>query len=238
MICLTSFKNGRFISFFRNTCILAGFVVFLNILAACKKTEDNSTLTDFDGNSYKTVVIGGQTWMAENLKTTRYNDGSQIPCIRSNNAWKTAYSPAYCWYDNDSLANMNAYGALYSLYTINSSKICPAGWHIPTDAEWTGLFTYLDNETLASNKLKETGVTHWRGTSDVVTNETGFTALPGGYRAADGSFSGKTWYGYWWIANEGATDHGSAICMSYESGQIYRVGETALNAISVRCIKN
>jgi len=111
-----------------------------------------NSLKDIDGNSYKTVTIGSQVWMAENLKTTKYNDGTSIPMIPENNAWTGLTSPAFSWYNNDSTENKKTYGALYNWYTVNTNKLCPTGWHVPADAEWMTLTTYLkDLEMQAVN---------------------------------------------------------------------------------------
>jgi uncharacterized protein (TIGR02145 family) len=103
------------------------------------------TVKDIDGNVYKTVTIGKQVWMAENLKTAKYNDGKTIPLVTDNTEWSNLSAPAYCWYNND-IANKEVYGALYNWYTVNTNKVCPKGWHIPIDAEWTTLTTYLGGE--------------------------------------------------------------------------------------------
>src|SRR5450759_4787246 len=116
------------------------------------------TVKDIDGNVYKTVTIGKQVWMVENLKTTKYNDGITIPLVIDNTAWTDLITPKYSWFNND-IANKEVYGALYNWYTVNTNKLCPKGWHIPTDEEWTTLTTYLGGEGVAGGKLKETGTT-------------------------------------------------------------------------------
>jgi uncharacterized protein (TIGR02145 family) len=137
-------------------------------------------LTDIVGNAYKTIKIGTQTWMAENLKTTKYNDGTDIPNITSRTEWINLSTPGYCWYLNDSNKYKNIYGALYNWYVLNTGKVCPAGWHVPSNLEWTTLTTYLGGDRVADSKLKETGTTHWINTYTEVINSSGFTALPGG----------------------------------------------------------
>jgi uncharacterized protein (TIGR02145 family) len=143
------------------------------------------SLTDIEGNVYKTITIGTQTWMAENLKTIKYNDGTAIPLV-TDAAWGTMTTPAYCWYNNDA-AYKDTYGAMYNWYTVNTGKLCPSGWHVPTDAEWTILTTYLGGVSVAGGKLKETGTTHW-SINTGADNETGFTAVPGGGRGDNGMF--------------------------------------------------
>jgi uncharacterized protein (TIGR02145 family) len=148
---------------------------------------------DIDNNRYEIVTIGTQTWMGENLKTTRYNDGSVIPLITDDNtAWETASTngaPAYTWYNNDA-SNLITYGALYNWYAIDTlsngnKNVCPTGWHVPTDVEWTTLTTYLG----AGGKMKEAGLAHWTTPNTGATNESGFAGLPGGYRGTNGTFN-------------------------------------------------
>src|SRR5664279_5386678 len=128
------------------------------------------TLQDIDGNVYKNVTIVKQILMAENLKTTKFNDGTSIPLVRENSAWKDMNSPSFCWYNNDATTNKNNYGALYNWYTVNTNKLCPSGWHVPSDAEWTTLRTYLGGDSVAGGKLKETGTTHWKSPNTGATN--------------------------------------------------------------------
>jgi uncharacterized protein (TIGR02145 family) len=155
------------------------------------------TVKDIDGNVYKTVKIGNQIWMAENLKTTKYNNGIAIPFVIDVDAWKALKTPAFCWYNND-VINKNKYGALYNWYTINTKKLCPLGWHIPSDAEWTTLTTVLGGEDVAGGKLKEAGTLHWKSPNTGATNETGFTALPSGNRHFMGTFDDGGSICYWW----------------------------------------
>lgn len=176
-------------------------VTFLMLSTSCSKTDTNdptpsgSTVTDIDGNVYHTVKIGTQTWMVENLKVTKYNDGSSIPNVTDNKAWNNITTPGYCWYNND-VVNKNIYGALYNWNAVNTGKLCPLGWHVPSKTEWDKFDT--DN---ADVQLKEIGTVHWKGPNDA-TNETGFTALPGGERDLNGVF----WYlgesGSWWSTTE------------------------------------
>jgi uncharacterized protein (TIGR02145 family) len=160
------------------------------------------SMTDQEGNIYKTVTIGTQTWMAENLHTTKYNNGTAIPNVTVDSIWSSHTSPAYCWYNNDAGYKV-IYGALYNWYTVKTGKLCPSGWHVSTDAEWTTLTTYLGGESVAGDKLKEIGTTHWSSTfegNEGATNESGFTALPGDMR--DSYFNGTHGgIGYWWSSS-------------------------------------
>jgi uncharacterized protein (TIGR02145 family) len=164
------------------------------------------SVADIDGNLYKTIVIGRQTWMAENLRTTSYNDGTPIPEVTDNNAWGNLNNGGYCWYNGDAASFKTVFGGLYNWYSVvDNRKICPAGWHVPTDAEWTRLLTYVGGESISGSRLKEKGTTHWL--ASLSDNETGFTALPGGFRdkipIANGiPFQGMGSQGAWWSTTE------------------------------------
>ncbi len=173
------------------------------------------TISDIDGNTYKTIAIGTQTWMAENLKTTRYNTGEAIPNIKNNQGWDQLTAGAFCWYKNDSVFNKSRYGALYNWYAVHTGKLSPTGWRVATDDDWTILEMFLgmplpDNtvsrETFdEGNKLKESGTTHWKSPNGG-RNTSGFSALPGGslYNHETSSF-GLGDYGYWWTSSEFST---------------------------------
>jgi uncharacterized protein (TIGR02145 family) len=185
---------------------ISGLIIILAFVYACKKSKNppspDDIIIDIEGNIYNTVTIGTQTWMAENLKTTRYKNGTTIPLVTDNTAWAGLTSPGYCWYNNDEAANKATYGALYNWYTVNTGNLCPTGWHVPSDAEWTTLTAYLGGKNVAGGKLKETGTAHWASPNTGATNETSFTALPGGARYYLGSYFNFGSYGYWWSSNE------------------------------------
>jgi uncharacterized protein (TIGR02145 family) len=212
----------------------------------------DSTVTDIDGNVYNCVTIGTQFWMAANLKTTKYNDGTSIPIITDNVTWAGLTSPAYCWYNNDPTTYKDVYGALYNWYAIdvasNSGKnVCPTGWHVPSDNEWHTLALYLDvnavlsdpESLIAGGKLKETGTTHWLSPNTEATNESGFTALPGGFRYT-GAFDLIGLNGYWWSSLEfdarTAQSRGLNSNSSYFSRFPY--GSDKQDGFSIRCLKD
>jgi uncharacterized protein (TIGR02145 family) len=185
------------------------FIILTFLIFSCEK-ENNfipllnpwisyGSLTDQDGNTYKTIVIGSQTWMAENLKTTRFNDGASIPLVFDATQWSNVSAPGCCWQNNDP-ARKVTYGLLYNWYTVNTKKLCPAGWHVPSDAEWTQLTDYLGGDNNAGGKLKETGFRHWNSPNTGASNETSFSALPGGDRLSDttASFEKIRSEGGWW----------------------------------------
>jgi uncharacterized protein (TIGR02145 family) len=192
---------------------------------------------DIEGNGYKTVVIGTQVWMAENLKTTKYNDGTNIPNINDNTEWGNLTTPGYCWYNNDANTYKNVYGALYNWYTVNTGKLCPTGWHVPTDVEWTTLTTYLGGLSVAGGKLKEVGTNHWQNPNTGATNETGFTALPGGRRYPD-AFDHLGDIGNWWSATEYDASYVWNRDVIYISSEMGRGNYRKNHGFSIRCLKD
>ena len=174
----------------------------------------NGIVKDFDGNVYKTVKIGSQVWMAENLKTTHYNEGTPIPLVSDNTAWSNLSTPGYCWYDNDSTMNAKVFGALYNYYVVadtNGLNVCPVGWDVPTDAEWTVLTDFLEDngygyggsgtdigKSLAATfRWTSSGTAGYVGNDLGSNNSSGFVGLPGGQRYGK-SFRYLGSYGFWW----------------------------------------
>jgi uncharacterized protein (TIGR02145 family) len=194
------------------------------------------TVRDIDGNVYKTVTIGTQTWMAENLKTTKLSDGTQIPLVSVYDEWQALTTPGYCWYDNN-VTSKNSYGALYNWYAVNSGKLCPTGWHAPTDSEWTTLTNSYGVEEIAGGKLKEKGTSHWQDPNEGATNEGGFTALPGGNRGFNGAFGDQGDFGYWWSSTGSNTTEAFYRTIGYRESSIQRAGFGRKNSgSSVRCV--
>jgi uncharacterized protein (TIGR02145 family) len=196
------------------------------------------TVKDIEGNVYKTVTIGKQVWMKENLKTSKYNDGKAIPLVTDNIAWSDLSTPAYCWNNNDATTNKNTYGALYNWYTVNTNKLCPRGWHVPTDAEWRTLTTYLGGESVAGGKLKETGTIHWERPNTGAVNSSGFTAHAGGGRYEDGRFHYLGSKGYWWSSTEEGEASVWCFELQYALKGINRVGSKKSFGLSIRCLRN
>jgi len=163
------------------------------------------TLTDQDGNVYKTITIGSQTWMAENLRTRIYRNGGPIPEVTDSLVWAYLSTGGYCNYNYTSnIDTIATYGRLYNWYAVNDDRnIAPEGWHVATNEEWMTLVNYLQGDTIAGGMLKEAGTTHWNNPNIGATNESGFTALPGGYKYAKWVFAEIGMYGYWWTASEG-----------------------------------
>jgi uncharacterized protein (TIGR02145 family) len=210
----------------------------------CKKDEpEATTVSDIDGNIYDLVTIGSQTWIRQNLKTTRYNDGTQIAYTPGNsgNSWESQTSGAYCWYNNDEAQFGETYGTLYNWQAVNSGKLCPAGWHIPTKNEWTSLYFDLQGPLVAGGKLKEADTIHWAGAPPdsppypLATNESGFTALPGGSRSGS-VFSGLRTYGAWWTSTSDNSDNSWAIILYGNSEATSINSFNRKDGFSVRCI--
>ncbi|MFT5884938.1 MAG: hypothetical protein ACI9IP_001398 [Arcticibacterium sp.] len=184
-------------------------------------------------------------WMAENLKTTRYNDGEAIPIKTDNTDWETASSdraPAYTWYDNES-ANLITYGALYNWYAIDTSSngsknVCPTGWHLPTDGEWTTLESYLGGAVAAGGKMKEAGLAHWTTPNEGATNESGFAGLPGGIRFTNGAFFFIGDFGDWWSSTSNNTTNAWYRYLDYNSDDVSRSDSNKGFGFSVRCLRD
>lgn len=167
----------------------------------------SGTVTDIDGNIYQTLTIDNQEWMVENLKVTRYRNGDPIPNVADNGAWTSLSTGASCNYNNDA-NNVAVYGCLYNWYTVNDSRqIAPAGWHVATDAEWQTLVDYLGSDSLAGGKMKTIGTIEagnglWKQPNIGATNESGFSALPGGYRDDPvGAFHKMSYDAWWWTSS-------------------------------------
>jgi len=194
--------------------------------------------TDIDGNAYDVVTIGTQTWMKQNLNVTHYRNGDAIPNVTDNNTWANLATGAYCNYNNDS-SYTATYGRYYNWYTVvDSRNLCPTGWHVPGDAEWTTLTDYLGGVSIAGGKLKEAGLTHWISPNTAATNETGFTALPGGYRDNNGTYVNIGYFGYWWSYTESNTSNAWSRNMGYVHSYAYRDYDNETYGFSVRCLKD
>jgi uncharacterized protein (TIGR02145 family) len=196
--------NGEFIS---NLTGLSSLTTYYIRAYATKSTGTSysdqlsfttqGTLTDIEGNQYSTQPIGNQIWMAENLKTTKLSDGTSIPNITDPALWGNLTSPAYCWYNNDEVVNKKTYGGLYNWYTVNTSKLCPAGWHVPNDSDWAKLITFFRGTDIAGGKLKNKS--GWRSADNYSNNESGFSGLPGGFVSYSG-FQSLDIQASWWFS--------------------------------------
>lgn len=218
-------------------------LIALALMSCSKDSEDpspiqNDTITDIEMNVYKTIKIGTQVWMAENLKTTKYKDGTSIPLITENTVWANLLTPGYCWYGNSESFHKNTYGALYNWHTVNTGKLCPKGWHVPSDAEWTILITYLGGESVAGAALKEAGASHWsEAYTGSGTNTSGFTALPGGFRNFyRGEFEFLHYYGFWWSSTEDNASNAWYLGTIGAYKYVGKINNSKNNGLSVRCL--
>jgi len=194
---------------------------------------------DIIGNHYDTVTIGSQVWMAENLKTTKYFDGTDIPYVTDGAAWGNLTTPGFCWYENDIVTYKDSYGALYNWYSVNTGKLCPYGWHVPSEEEWTVLVNHLGGESEADEKLK--AITGWGPLSQGGTNESGFSALPGGYRSNPYNtwlYYQNGWYGYWWSVTGVNETTARLRYMGYDISDIPAASADKKSGYSVRCIQD
>lgn len=207
---------------------------------------------DYDGNTYNVVRIGNQLWMAENLRTTTYNDGTPIQLEENAENWSGLTEEAYCWYDNDPANYADVYGAIYNWYTVETGKLCPAGWHVPTDAEWKELEIFLGMSP------EDIDLEDWRGTNegsklagigalwpdgDLKSNDqfgkSGFLALPGGYRDLNGSFTGIGESGWWWSSSDAVLytgDYSFFRELHYYTPEVFRAYMEMNGGLSVRCV--
>ena len=196
-------------------------------------------IADADGNIYSTVLIGAQLWMGENLKTTKYSNGVSIGTTVTPSDNVTGLTTPYQWPVYNGGIDISAtYGRLYTWYAVTDSRnICPTGWHVPTDTELEALKTTLGGELVAGGKLKEAGLIHWTTPNTGATNNTGFTALPAGYRQPGGGYVSLGLSCYLWSSNPDDTSLGWGQQMSNNTGVLLRGGYIYQSGISVRCLK-
>jgi uncharacterized protein (TIGR02145 family) len=197
-----------------------------------------SDVTDIEGNIYKTVVIGSQTWMAENLRVTMLNEMTGLKYGQNNYIFPP--NLIFAWYGNQN-ANSIPYGALYNYYVANSANICPIGWHAAKEEDWTTLINYLGGENVAGGKLKEAGTAHWLSTNSGATNESGFTAVPGGTTDFNHTSASMGERAYFWSSNSvdyDSNEHFVAHVLSSSDDKIIRVESDRLNGFSIRCVRD
>jgi len=216
----------------------------LLVIVACEKESTNpedegkGSATDIEGNVFKTMKIGNQVWMAENLKVTHYRNGDPIPQITDDSQWYDLTSGAYCDYENDT-SKVEVYGRLYNWPAVNDSrKIAPLGWHTPSDGEWQTLIDYLEGDQVAGGKMKETGTECWTEPNTGATNESGFSALPGGFRDAYGNFNSMGGSAWFWTATASSDNAAWYWMLSYSQANAVHDPYTKRCAYSVRCIKD
>ncbi|MDD3876572.1 MAG: FISUMP domain-containing protein [Bacteroidales bacterium] len=234
--------------------LLSLSIIFLLLLVAslsCKKDDDlvddtpelPTSVTDADGNVYAAVTIGTQVWMAQNLKTTKYSNGTAIPHVSDNTQWNSLTTAAYCIHDNN-VSNVAIYGLLYNHFAVDTSILCPTGWKVPSDAEWYQMEHFVDPSVNDPNIIDDRGVnlgqklkatSGWNQNGNG-TDNFGFKALPGGTRSLLGSFHYVGDYGYWWTASEFNQYNAYGRSMFWNNLKVRRDNFPKNNAFSVRCI--
>lgn len=220
--------------------VLGASIIFSMIVNAQNGILGNG-VTDIDGNKYQSVIIGTQEWMKENLKVSKYKDGTSIPNVKENSQWCNLTSGAYSYFNNDASHNVT-YGKLYNWYAIDTKNICPTGWHVPSDADWSKLINFLGGEYRAIGKMTEPGKTHWERSVDQYqpSNSSLFTALPGSARNNEGcgfdSYIGRS--GIWWSSSmRNSTNPATVEILLFESSIKYSAGSKS-SGFSVRCLKD
>ena len=216
----------------------------------CNDPCSGVSTISYDGVTYNIVKIGSQCWFKENLRTTKYNDNNSIPEVTDASIWTSTTSGAYCCYDNNP-SNCDTYGALYNWYAVNTGKLCPRGWHVPSDAEWCTLENYVEANTdpncnlwewrgiNTGGHLKEADTTHWASPNTGADNSSGFTALPGGSRKySDGSFYVLGLNGYWWSSTVYDASYAWHRFLHYHNAGVYRDCHDYGDGFAVRCLKD
>ena len=184
------------------------------------------------------ITIGNQTWTLKNLDVATYRNGDPIPEVQALSTWTNLTTGAWCYYENNT-ANGTTYGKLYNWYAVNDPRgLAPKGYHIPTDAEWTTLSSYLGGTVTAGGKMKEAGTSHWLSPNTNATNSSGFTGLPGGFRYSIGSFYSIGAFGYWWSSSEFNTSSALYRYLYYSGGYVDRDDLDKQNGFSVRCLRD
>lgn len=225
----------------KSTIIILLFA-FVFTLSSCKKptepiiSSNPTSVTDIDGNVYGVIKVGSQFWMSENLRTTKYNDGTLISTGLNNTDWAATTGGAYAIYD-DNVTNNAIYGKLYNWHAVNTGKLAPAGWHVATTNDWDNLIGAFGGFNIAGGSLKSTS-TLWNSPNTDATNNSGFNGLPGGYRGTTGGYSTMGNTGYWWSSTERNSTQGNYSNLSKSSAAILSNGATKTFGYSVRCVKD
>lgn len=213
------------------------FATFFCLTFNCKA----QTVTDIDNNTYNIISIGSQVWFKENLKTTKFNEGTAIPIVPDNSTWAALTTPGSCTYNNTTnIDSINTFGRLYNWFTISTDKLCPTGWHVSSDSEWTILSNYLGGGLDVANKLKESGTSHWNSPNTGATNESGFTALPGGARNEKGVFGQIGYKGSWWTSTQNSeySENAWYRFIISDNGMLSSASFVNQRGYSVRCVKD
>ena len=230
--------------------LLVGLIILM--FTGCKKEKDETTVTDIDGNVYNTVVIGTDTWMKENLRTTRFRDASEIPLVTDDNQWKALNTAGLCWWDNNP-SNKSTSGGLYNGFAVKDARgLCPVGWHVPTDGEWVDMELALgliqseayiaadrgENENVGGH-LK--ALTHWDAPNSGADNSSGFSAMAVGVRRASGGVCEFAYYNTWAGFYTSTTSSTGFLWMRYLGYNMKAIGRFEREmqyGYSIRCVKD
>lgn len=214
--------------------------LLLALFISIAVTSRGQTVTDYDGNVYNTITIGGQTWMKENLKVTHFSNGVAISTTLSPAA--TDSTSLFQWAYNDDTDNISTYGRLYTWFAVvNWQNVCPLGWHVPDTTDWMTLTNFLGGDSIAGGKMKEMGLAHWMTSDTAVDNSSLFTGLPGGFR---GNPSGYNQLGalanFWSSTPFGSSSFQRGVCYNLHANHLYFAQSAAVAncGLSVRCIKD
>jgi uncharacterized protein (TIGR02145 family) len=214
-------------------------MTFVILSAGCTKEEKlQDPVTDVEGNIYKTVKIGSQVWMAENLRTTKYNDGIEITLTTGSGQWNDLSNAGFCWYDNNESSFKELYGALYNGYAVVTGKLCPDGWHIPEKQEWTVLSEFLGDSVKAGGKMKEAGTANWKVPNKGADNSSGYTAVAAGIRYFEGTFSSNQSYSCLWAVTEASPEELWCVSLYFADSNLSFNHRSKKYGFSVRCIKD
>jgi uncharacterized protein (TIGR02145 family) len=211
-------------------------MLFMLFVTGCNKDDNPEGIVDGDGNTYTTVIIGTQEWLTSNLKTITNNDKNEIRNVTLSSDWKSLTSQAFCWYDNNA-GNKDTYGGLYNWYAVNTGKLCPDGFHVPTKEEWIALRTFLGTD--AGGAMKSiSGL--WDSPNEGATNSSGFSALPGGMRTDNdaASFLYKGEKAVFWCSTQSGPANADAFYIYADQTDLENYDYSKTLGASVRCIKN
>jgi len=219
--------------------VLIGFLFLFSIsLTFSQLYTPGSGVSDIDGNNYPTININGQEWMAENLRTTTYANGNPIPNVTGNTQWSSLTTGAWTHFNNDNQYE-NTYGKLYNWFTVADIRnVCPTGWHVPTDAEYTLLTNYLGGEPVAGGKMKTTGSQYWQSPNINATNESGFSGQPAGSRIDIGTFYLILSHGGFWSNSEIDVNNSLVRILYYNNDDVLNDINAKKNGLSVRCLRD
>jgi uncharacterized protein (TIGR02145 family) len=235
-------KKGKYKFFLAINLIIVS--IALQLLSGCEKdwSSPAGTVADIEGNIYNLIKIGTQTWFGRNLETTKYNDGIVIPNVVDPDEWTYLTTDAYCYYDN-SQGNKQTYGNLYNWYAVNTGKLCPTGWHVPSSEEWKVLEDFLGGSYNAGGRLKESGTIHWDEPNYGAINSSGFSALPAGFFGEEyinylSIFDGMGFYAGFWSSTEADSLTAPTRYLSSEDHVMGSGVDMKYSGLSVRCLKD